>query len=432
VVRGLHGLGKTAVAAWFILWMITCHGDDTKVPTTASQWRHLEKFLWPEVRKWSAKADWSKLNIKMRRKKEVLDLSIKLNNSEAFAMASDKPSAMEGTHGTNIGFVFDEAKTIPEETFDATAGAFATFGSESEGVGYALAISTPGITSGRFYEMFKDRRKFTKWFPIHVTLEEAIAAGRVSAEWVEEKKLEWGEESGLYKTRVLGDFDDSGEDVLIPIAWVEAANERYYAVNGLGHGQVSYGGDVAREGADKITFVEKVGDVVGPITYKSRQSNTKTTGDWVNLVQYKDDKIAIDRGDGAGVIDRMRELGYAVINVNFGSKANMKDQSGLRNFNNLRSQLWWMMRELLDPDLGATLALAPDDKLTGDLTAPQWWHASNGDIVVEGKKEVRKRLKRSTDSADCVMLACYAPIAPETASNKWEQLDSWDSDWRGG
>ena len=58
-VRGPHGMGKSATASWVILWFaLTRDGDDWKLPTTASAWRQLTKYLWPEVRKWRRRLNW--------------------------------------------------------------------------------------------------------------------------------------------------------------------------------------------------------------------------------------------------------------------------------------------------------------------------------------------------------------------------------------
>jgi hypothetical protein len=406
---------------------VTVFNDDVKVPTTASSWQQLTKYLWPEIRLWASKADWSILGLRMRRHKELLDQSIKLENKEAFAIGSANPERMEGAHGSKLFYVFDEAKAIHKDTWNAVEGAFSTAGTDTEDEAYALAISTPGETSGVFYEIHSRKAGYEAWHVIHVTLEEAIAAGRISLGWVEQCKRLWGETSGIFKRRVLGEFDDSDEEVVIPLSWIEAANERWKEVNGLGNGIVSYGVDVARFGEDKSTIVEKIGNVVGKITYKAKQNTMETVGNVVNKVQYKDDIIAVDViGMGAGVVDRLKELGYAVIGINVGSKATAKDEAGLTSFRNLRSQLWWMVREMLDPANNPVLALPPDDKLTGDLTTPKYTYMSNGDIVVESKDEIRKRIGRSTDSADCVMLACYAPIAPQPAGKKWEQMEEFD------
>src|SRR5438128_2238973 len=63
-LRGPHGLGKTTLAAIVILWFSLTRdasGDDWKLPTTASAWRQLQHFLWPEVHKWARLLRWDLL-----------------------------------------------------------------------------------------------------------------------------------------------------------------------------------------------------------------------------------------------------------------------------------------------------------------------------------------------------------------------------------
>jgi hypothetical protein len=67
--------------------------------------------------------------------------------------------------------------------------------------------------------------------------------------------------------------------------------------------------------------------------------------------------------------------------------------------------MWWKLREALDPDHNPTLALPPHPQLLGDLTAPKWFLALRG-IQVESKDEIRKRLGRSTNVGDAVLMAC--------------------------
>src|SRR5688572_17833774 len=80
-VRGPHGLGKTAIASWVTLWAMYAFTDDVKVLTTASVHRQLQKFLWPEIRKWARRIQWAE-NARPR----ILDLSIKMPGKEAFAI----------------------------------------------------------------------------------------------------------------------------------------------------------------------------------------------------------------------------------------------------------------------------------------------------------------------------------------------------------
>ncbi|MCJ7822629.1 MAG: hypothetical protein MUQ26_06070, partial [Armatimonadetes bacterium] len=200
-VRGPHGLGKSGVAAWAILWFaLTRDGlpdGDWKIVTTASAWRQLDHYLWPELRKWARRLDWSKLGRgPFDERTELLALSLPLARGEAFAAASDKPDLIEGAHADRLLYVFDEAKAIPPATWDAAEGALAS------GDCYALAISTPVEPQGRFYDIHARKPGLEDWWVRHVTLEECIAAGRVNAEWAEQRRLQWGEGSAVYQNRV--------------------------------------------------------------------------------------------------------------------------------------------------------------------------------------------------------------------------------------
>lgn len=146
-VRASHGIGKTATAALAILrFSLTRDGDDWKIPITASAWRQLSKFLWPEVHKWARRLHWSAIGRQpFDPRKELLTQNMHLATGEAFPLASDESALMEGAHADHLLFVYDEGKAIPDATWDATEGAFA-----GTGEALALAISTPGPPLGRF------------------------------------------------------------------------------------------------------------------------------------------------------------------------------------------------------------------------------------------------------------------------------------------
>jgi hypothetical protein len=202
---------------------------DAKVPTTASAWRQLEKYLWPEIGKMEKLIAWHEVGrLKYDRRSEFLQLSIKIKDRdvEAFALASDDHTTLEGAHATRIMFIFDEAKTIPVATWDAVEGAFSTEGLSAEHEALAFAISTPGDPSGRFYDIHIGTPGYEDWLTRHVTIDEAIKAGRISASWVEQRRKQWGEDNPVYQNRVLGEFADNSEDGVIPLSWVNAAIER--------------------------------------------------------------------------------------------------------------------------------------------------------------------------------------------------------------
>jgi hypothetical protein len=128
-------------------------------------------------------------------------------------------------------------------------------------------------------------------------------------------------------------------------------------------------------------------------------------------------------GIGAGVCDRLREMGFKITGFNAGTATKRKDRAGELEFENNRSAAWWHLRELLDPAYGPTLALPPDDELIGDLTAPRYSVTSRGRIQIEKKDDIRKRIGRSTDAGDAVVQACFGSQRGEG--------DVWKEYWTG-
>jgi hypothetical protein len=404
--RGPHGLGKTAVNAWLVLWFaLTREGADWKVITTASVWRQLTVYLWPEIHKWARRLRPSVIGRPLLRDDvELLDLAIKLRTGQATAVASNDPEKIEGAHADHILYVFDEAKIIPAASFDAAEGALST------GDAYAIACSTPGEPSGRFYDICRRASGYEDWRHRHVTKSEALAAGRISEDWCEKRRAQWGEQSAIYQNRVEGDFASADEDSVIPLAWVEAANQRWLAwkEEGADAPPTCLGVDVARGGADKTYLALRSGPVVTELRPYDYGDTMATTGVVVGAMRAGAEYAVVDViGVGAGVVDRLREQGFDAVAFNASERSDALDISGELGFANKRSAAWWAMREFLDPANDSKIALPADDILTGDLTAPKWRVTSSGKIVVEGKDEIRKRIGRSTDAADAVIQAFY-------------------------
>lgn len=424
-VRGPHGPGKTALSSWVVLWALCAFDEDVKIVTTASHWRQLINYTWPEIHKWARQADWQSAGILMRHGKELLERNVKLGNKLAFAATSDEPETIEGAHASVMVYVFDEAKLIQAGIWDAAEGAFSTAGDDTGTRAYALAISTPGNPSGRFYDICKRKPGYQDWATRHITLEESIAAGRMSRDWADKRRVQWGEKSAIYQNKVLGEFAEEDTNVVVPLSWVELANERWWAWRNLVDAQeVSftlhnphYGCDPAFEGEDRTTIAEQRGRVITSVESFAKQDLMVTAGKIAERLRNAPDaRCAIDIiGIGAGTYSRLREQRFkGVIPVNAGARAEdhngkpLKDRTGLHTFKNLRSYIWWLIREALDPAHPESLALPPIDELTGDLTAPTFVYLSDGTIQVESKPDIKARIGRSTDFADAVGLVLYA------------------------
>lgn len=433
-VRGPHGLGKSALAAMTTLWFSTTReaaGIDWKILTTASAWRHLSVYLWPEIHKWARRIKWDVLGFpQFNERTELLALNLKLANGAASAVASNKAELIEGAHADSLLYLIDEAKIVPDATWDAIEGAFS--GGRMEGLpeAFALAISTPGPPAGRFYDIHSRKRGLEDWWTRHVTLDEAIAAGRISREWAEQRARQWGRDSALYANRVLGEFHASDEDAVIPLAWIEAAIERWHAWHDLPEderpelsGRQVLGVDVARTGADSTVIAPRLGPAILRLDRYEQRDTMQVTA----LVQAargtgrnRPVPVVDSIGVGGGVVDRLRELRVPVLPYTGSAGTKARTRDGEFGFKNTRSAAYWQLRELLDPAFGSELMLPPDDLMISDLTAPTWKHITGipPKIQIEPKDEVAARLGRSPDAGDTVVMAFWAErLASSTVRN---------------
>lgn len=416
---GPHGLGKTALMAIVVHWFaLTRDGRDWKLPMTASVWRQLAEFLLPEIHKWARRIKWDLVGrAPYAEKTELLDLALNLKTGSAFALASDKPSAIEGAHADHILYLFDEAKAIPTETFVAAEGAFSTPGEVM-----ALAVSTPGDNIGRFWEIHTFRERFSAWWARAVTLDECISAGRITRSWAEQMSKELGEDHPEYVRRVQGKFSmaDSAEGV-IPRRWVRMAQARYLVLaQEIEAGKrllpplsvlaVDVGGE--DKTGDATVMVEKRHNVIMPLEVFNGVDPMRVA----DMIKFKQSRekaptIVIDaNGIGAGVVARLRQLGVETTPWMAGGgppriRKQFADSTKLLGFENRRAWAWWKVRELLDPTAGSSIAIPPDKELEDELCAPNWDSTVSDNIKIESKRSIRQRLGRSTDRADAVVMA---------------------------
>lgn len=214
----------------------------------------------------------------------------------------------------------------------------------------------------------------------------------------------------LRSQMLYGDFQAGMQDdpwQVIPTAWVEAAQARWSLPNRLPEMQ-SLGIDVARGGQDNTIIARRHEGMWfdAPLVYPGKDTPTGPSVAGLCLAAMRDAApMHIDViGVGASPYDFLREAKQQIMGVNVSEKALGTDKSGRLKFKNLRSQLWWMMREALDPANNTGIALPPDRQLFADLCAPTW-ELQGSVIYVEGREDILKRIGRSPDWASAYILA---------------------------
>jgi hypothetical protein len=434
-LQSLHGVGKTTTMAWVTLhFALTRDGDDWKGIATASAWRQLEKYYFPEVHKWARMINWGKVGRSaFNERTELQKLNLSLATGAFSCVASDNAGMIEGAHSDNLAYLFDESKLIPSETFDAAEGAFA-----NEGVGgaeaFAFAASTPGVPSGRFYEICSRKSGLENWKHIRVKLEDAIAAGQVSPIWADNMRKLWGEESSVFRNKVLGEFAAQDEDAVIPLSWVEAANERYKELEEQGlltsAGLTSVGADISDGGGDLTVTARRYGNVciikedvdawVGKVN--EQMQTARKIGRMILTGDPSKEAIAIvdGIGVGSGVVSALVDMGYKCSAFVASAGTDKQDPSGTFGFLNLRAFSYWHLRELLNPENDSKIALPPIPQLIGDLTTPKWKEVAGGKIKIESKEDIKKRNDgRSTDYGDAVVMAFVSEALAKRRAQSW-------------
>ena len=196
-------------------------------------------------------------------------------------------------------------------------------------------------------------------------------------------------------------FQSATQNPLIsPADVMEAVNSKFKERQG----PLVIGCDPAEEGMDRTAIVFRQGRTVFRIEYHERKRPMEVAGILAGYWnEHKPDGLFVDKGGiGAGIVDRLRELGIPVIAVNFGERA-----TDTELYENRRAECWWRMKEWVEDHPNR---LPNDAALIADLIAPQPAVTSKSKRLLESKKDMRKRGIRSPDGGDALAVTFAEPV----------------------
>lgn len=326
------------------------------------------------------------------RKVNQADLSITLTNGAVMRLfGADNPDALRGLRFD--GVVLDEVADMKPFVWEEVVRP-----ALSDRRGWAIFIGTPK-GQNLFFELFqKASHEQKEWAAVRMRVDET---GAISEEELAALKEELSE--NVFRQEYLCDFSASRDDVLIPIDLVTQAAARVYKPADVYGIPVVLGVDVARSGADSTVFCYRQGLVCEPLEVFSGL-DTMAVADRLAARLSKRDEIkhcCIDVGMGAGVIDRLKAMGFHhVLEVPFAGAANDN------RFLNRRAEMWWSVRDWLK----AGGALPNDPDLKNELAAPLFSFNTNGKVQLEKKDQIKKRLGKSPDRADALALTFAVPV----------------------
>jgi hypothetical protein len=392
-----RGPGKSAFMEMIRHWMMTCQLGSTTI-VTANTEEQLKGKTWGEVGKWLTLAingHWFEkqaLSVKPAPWfREALKNQLKIDWTYYYAAAllwsEENPDAFAGAHNENGVLVeYDEASGIHEKIWSVTEGFF----TEPVLHRYWFAMSNPRRNTGAFFDCFHDHKAFWKTRNIDSRTVEGIDKDHLNS--IIEK---YGENSYEAKVEVKGEFPDQSDKQFIARNVVQDAVAR--TLDEDLQAPLIMGVDPARYGADKavIRFRQgRNGRVIPPMKF-SGLDNMQLARKVIDAInKYNPDAVAVDAGSGTGVIDRVREEGYRVSEVWFGSHSDDPE------WGNKRTELWDKMRDWLK---GASID--NDDELIRGLVAPEFGPYGKTDkLILEPKESMRSKGLKSPDDADALAL----------------------------
>lgn len=433
-VRSGHGVGKSAVESWSIIWFL-CTRPFPKIPCTAPTKHQLYDILWAEISKWIRNNPALEREIVWTQEKVYL----KGYSEEWFAVprTATKPDALQGFHAEHVLYIIDEASGVDDKIFEPVLGALTTAGAK------LLMCGNPTKLTGFFFDSHHKNRSI--YGLLHL---DSRNSKRVSTDYVNTIIDMYGEDSDVFRVRVAGDFPKALPDSFIPMEWCERNSKTTPLC--FEPTRIDIGVDVARFGDDS--------SVICPVFDKKAEQSLEIyhhndtmqiAGHTVAMIKryarlHVQAKIHVKidcDGLGVGVYDRLHEQREAIaeeINAereaiaeearaqgdddaeampftlevyecHFGGEGGVVTAADPVEFENSTGLMWGTVREALRT---CALTLIYDDKQITQLSNRRYSINSAGKIELERKEAMKRRGLSSPDIADALGLALYDPYAP--------------------
>lgn len=427
VVYAGHSTGKSHLMGGLVQWHFDAF-DPSITLTTAPNWSSIHDLLWGELKNQRSPLAPGRL------------LDLRLESGPMHYVAghnAETGSGFQGRHEARVMLVLDEAMGIPPYIWEACNAMMTSPDCR------IVALGNPTETSGDYYDI----RENPDWSVIHISCldhpniaaelagEPAPYPKAVSLMWVREMLKshamrvqernadvfefspgsgEWYKPDDVFRSRVLGFFPRQSSNAIWSDEWLVAARERRIELQP--DFRPAIGVDVARFGNDMTTLYGRVGPCVTHREIYSRQDLMATVGRVADmagrlgkLCGIDAKRVAIhvdDTGVGGGATDRLQEMDYTVFGVDFGGKAIDSDA-----YHNRGSEMWFNVARQAQAGKLDLSRLEPDayHRLSAELRARQYKIQSDRTLRVEGKEDLRKRLGRSPDDADGLVLCCIRP-----------------------
>lgn len=401
-----HGIGKSALVAWIILWAMSTL-EDTVGVVTANTENQLKTKTWVQLAKWfrlcitrdmfrmTATAIFSRdPEHETTWRFDMVPWSER--NTEAFA----------GLHnqGKRVLLVFDEASAIPDLIWEVSEGALTDANTQI----IWAAFGNPTRNKGRFRECFPGGKFAHRWSSAAIDSRQVSLTNKEQIqEWIDD----YGEDSDFVRVRVLGKFPRVDAESFIPFEMAKTAVGRMVEPGGE---PLVLGVDVGRFGDDPSVIYPRCGrDAASrsPIILRGLDTMAVAIRVAATCQALGAQMIYVDGGGvGGGVIDRLRMLRLPVMEVDFGSKPDGTNLGDGSSYANKRAEIWGAVRNWLPGGAIPDMKTEGDITLVDELTGPNYTLNTKEELLLESKKDMRRRGVPSPNVADALACTFAYPI----------------------
>jgi phage terminase large subunit len=440
-----HKIGKSTSAAILALWFY-CSFHDARAIMSSTTARQVDQILWRETRILRARS--GRCVACKRDDPEGIRIPKPCPHSaiiegdmgdlartglrapdfrEVVGFTAREAEAVAGISGSNLLYILDEASGIPDVIYQAIEG-------NRAGGARIVLFGNPTKNSGEFFDAFHSKSKH--YHTIRVSSEDTpnvrarrvVVPGLATYEWIEEKKVEWGEDSALYKIRIRGEFAINEAGRIFSVHMIEQSEIRWHTTPdagclfiGIDPAGESTGGDetllCARRGLKQLKFQ----------AHRGASAETVVTHLLRMIVE-----LRLPREKPVVVIDAEGPIGIKLGRLLTAHLDEFPDTFELvRVYASNRAQrdpkAYERVRDELVANLEAWMrdggAIVEDARLEAELHVLEWIEQPNGRLKLIPKDSIRRELDRSPDRLDSLALSTWEPLSLRTARTKTPRND---------
>lgn len=409
-----HGIGKSAMVAWLILWAMSTF-ENTRGIVTANTALQLMTKTWPELNKWynlfiakhwfiltataiyssnpSYEKTWRIDAVPWSRNKEI--------QTEAFA----------GLHnlGKRIIVIFDEASAIPDKISEVTEGALTD--SDTEILWFKFGNPTRNV--GRFHACFHKLKN--RWHHTQIDSRTVRISNKVQIKkWGED----YGDTSDFFKVRVKGEFPNASANQFIGADLIEAARGKHLRPDQYNFAPVILALDPSWTGEDEWVLTKRQGLASTILAKGIKNDDDNVLAGAVARAEdeFEADAVFIDLGYGTGIYSAGKAMGRKWTLVSFAAAS---DDLG---YLNKRAEMWKLMKMWLKE--GGAI---PDDaQLAEEMAGPEAFSRLDGKIQLESKEDMKARGVSSPNRADSLALTFAYPVKKKDRQHAGEKPEYYN------